>query len=135
MKKNLLTLLGVVVFLSAFNLKAQDLVMSPEMIATAVHHEVVGPLRDMPALTAEEIEALAEEEARVKRNEDLQYRNYPFYEQYKLDGPDPAHGSQRWVPTKASPALSRTGADKHLIPILRTTTVLQAPTITCKPSM
>lgn len=94
MKKTLLTLLGMVLMLSAINLNAQDETESPEMIATAVGHKVIGPIRDFPALSAAQLEALAEEEAKVKRNQDLKFRNFPFYEQNKLDGPDPAWQSE-----------------------------------------
>lgn len=94
MKKNLLTLFGMILMFGSLSLTAQDEVQYPAMIATAVHHEVIGPLSDFPALTAEELAATAEEESRVKRNEELQYRNYPFYEQYKLDGPDPGWQSE-----------------------------------------
>ncbi len=94
MKKTLLTLLGMVLMLSAISLNAQDETESPEMIATAVGHKVIGPLRDFPALTPTELAAMSEDEAKVKRNQDLKVRNYPFYEQYKLDGPDPAWQSE-----------------------------------------
>ncbi len=94
MKKNLLTLFGMILMFGSLSLTAQDEVQYPAMIATAIHHEVIGPLSDFPALTAEELAATAEEESRVKRNEELQYRNYPFYEQYKLDGPDPGWQSE-----------------------------------------
>ena len=84
----------------AFQLTAQDEVQSPAMIATAIQHVVVGPVKDFPALTPEELAAMAEDEAKVKRNQDLKFRNYPFYEEIKLDGPDP--GLQSEMGTKMS---------------------------------
>jgi len=100
MKSKLLTLFGLALMLSALNIHAQEDVQSPEMIATAIAHKVIGPLSDFPALTPEELAAMAEEDMKVKRNEDLQIRNYPFYEQFKNDGPGP--GVQREMGTKAS---------------------------------
>jgi PKD repeat protein len=90
MKKNLFTLLGLFMIMGSSNLHAQDEPQYPEMIATAIAHKVIGPVSDFPALTAEELAEMAKEDAKVKRNEELKVRNYPFYEQYKLDGPDRA---------------------------------------------
>ena len=90
MKRNLFTLSGMVLMIFALSLNAQDIPQKPEMIATAIAHKVIGPLSDFPALTPEELAAMEKEEAKAKRNEDLKVRNYPFYEQYKLNGPDPA---------------------------------------------
>lgn len=94
MKRNLITLSGIIMVMSAMQLKAQDDVQAPTMIATAVSHMVVGPLRDLPALTPEELAAMAEEEAKVRHNQDLKYRNYPYWEETRPSGPDPGLQSE-----------------------------------------
>lgn len=89
MRKNLITLTALVFIISALNLRAQEDVESPRMVATAIAHKVVGPVKDFPVLTPEELAAINQAEAKIERNKDLKYRNYPFYEETKLQGPDP----------------------------------------------
>jgi len=100
MKRYLLPFVSMILMLSTFSINAQEDIESPEMIATAVAHRVIGPLSDFPDLSPEEIAAMAVEESRVKRNEDLKIRNYPFYEQFKNEGPGP--GIQREMGTRGS---------------------------------
>ncbi len=92
--KNLLTLLGIFLVLGAFNLNAQDEVQSPAMFGTAIAHTVIGPVSALPALTPEEIALQEVEEAKKIRNPDLQFRNYPYWEENQLKRPDPGLQSE-----------------------------------------
>ncbi len=65
---------------SALNIQAQDNVQSPAMIATAIAHQVVGPVKDFPVLTPEEMAEMDLREATIIRNRDLETRNYPYWE-------------------------------------------------------
>jgi len=100
MKKNAMTLLSVIMLLTTLSLSAQNDAQSPEMFGTAIAHKVIVPMSDFSALTAEELAEMAVEEATIKRNQDLKVRNYPFYEQYKNDGPGP--GLQKEMGTRGS---------------------------------
>ncbi|MEN8226211.1 MAG: hypothetical protein ABFS05_12710, partial [Bacteroidota bacterium] len=88
MKNNLLTLLGIMMMFSALNINAQEDTQSPAMIATAIAHQVIGPVKDFPVLSPEELAAMDEKEAKMVRNKDLQYRNYPYWEETRLSRPD-----------------------------------------------
>lgn len=99
-KRNLFTFFSMLFMLSTLSINAQQNIESPEMIATAVAHRVIGPLSDFPDLSPEELAAMAAEEAQVKRNKDLKIRNYPFYEQYKNEPRD--IGLQKTMGTKST---------------------------------
>jgi len=75
MKKSYLLVLMLFAF--AFSLKAQDKAISPSYIGVGVYHGLSQPLRDIPAMTADEYEKM-ELDAAKPRNEDLQQRLYPF---------------------------------------------------------
>jgi hypothetical protein len=75
MKKSYL--LVMMLFAFAFSLKAQDKAISPSYIGVGVYHGLSQPLRDIPAMTADEYEKM-ELDAAKPRNEDLQQRLYPF---------------------------------------------------------
>lgn len=88
MKKHLISLLSLVALFFIPQTNAQE-IQKPQMIATAIAHKVIGPVADFPALSPEELDAQAVEEAKVKRNQELKIRNYPFLAETRLDGPDP----------------------------------------------
>ena len=62
--------------------------IKPDKVSTAIYHDVVGPIKDFPVLTAEELEAEQFEE-KVERNEELKERKYPFAATALPKGPDP----------------------------------------------
>ncbi len=80
MKKQLLAVLSLIIMFSAVKTNAQVEYESPAMISTAIYHDVVGPLKDFPAMTADELAELDLREAKMKRNQDLKVRNYPYWE-------------------------------------------------------
>jgi PKD repeat protein len=94
MKFTLTALLSMALLMAAFGLNAQDKPQSPEMISTAIYHDVVGPLKDFPVMSKEEMAEMDLREATIKRNQDLKVRHYPYYEETKLDGPDPGLQSE-----------------------------------------
>jgi len=67
----------------------QDEPISPTKVTTAIYHDVYGPLRDIPALDADALQAHLDREAKVVRNRDLKERNYPFAHLVEQPGPDP----------------------------------------------
>jgi hypothetical protein len=69
-------------------LSAQDKPVSPTYIGVGVFHGLSQPLRDLPALTAEEYEKM-ETDAMKPRNEELQVRLYPYAETALPKGNDP----------------------------------------------
>ncbi len=76
--KKLLTL-GVLscILLCSVNINAQQGAVKPDSFSEAVYFDRVGPLIDFPALTAEELIKLDEEEKNKVRNKDLRFRPYP----------------------------------------------------------
>lgn len=70
-------------------LSAQDKPVSPTFIGVGVYHGLSQPLRDLPALTAEEYLKM-EIDAMKPRNEDLRERQYPFAATALPRGNDPA---------------------------------------------
>ena len=88
MKTNLLVVLGLLIMLSAVTTKAQVEYESPAMIATAIAHKVVGPVKDFPELTPEQMAEMDLREATIKRNQELRVRKYPYWEESKATKPD-----------------------------------------------
>ena len=70
-------------------LSAQDKPVGPSYVGTGIYHGLSLPLRDLPALTAEEYEKM-EIDAMKPRNEDLKERQYPFAASALPKGNDPA---------------------------------------------
>ncbi len=91
MKKFLLLIL-----LLPWTLTAQDLPVSPSHITTGVYLGETPPLRDIPPLTAAELQALDEWNAEKMRNPKLRKRSYPYAETALPKGPDPVW--QRFAP-------------------------------------
>ncbi len=87
MKKNYLLML--VLFAAAFSLKAQDKAISPTYVGVGQYHGLSLPLRDIPALTADEYEKM-EIDAAKPRNEEIRERLYPFESTALPKGDDPA---------------------------------------------
>ena len=87
MKKNYFLLL--VLFAAAFSLKAQDKAISPTYVGVGQYHGLSLPLRDIPALTADEYEKM-EIDAAKPRNEEIRERLYPFEATALPKGDDPA---------------------------------------------
>ncbi|MBU2652220.1 MAG: hypothetical protein KKA81_14925, partial [Bacteroidetes bacterium] len=84
-----ITFTFITILMSVFSINAQDITVSPTAISTAVYHDVIGPLRDFPVMTPEQMEAI-KQDALVKRNKELKDRDYPFAETALPKGPDPA---------------------------------------------
>ncbi len=87
MKKFTLLMLLMLAFAAAVT--AQDKPVSPSFIGVGVYHGLSQPLRDLPALTAEEYEKM-EIDAMKPRNEDMRERQYPFAATALPKGDDPA---------------------------------------------
>lgn len=88
MKRNYF--IGLFCFLLATGgLKAQDQPLSPDIIGVGQYHGLSQPLRDLPALTADEYEKM-EIDAMKPRNEEMRERFYPFAETALPKGDDPA---------------------------------------------
>ena len=79
MKKIVMVILIAAYGAFFFHLNAQDQPVSPSMISTAIYHDVIGPLRDFPVMTAEELAQMDQEELTKERNKELKYRNYPYW--------------------------------------------------------
>jgi len=62
--------------------------IKPNKVSTAIYHDVIGPIKDFPALTAEEL-AAEEFEEKIERNEELKERKYPYAATALPKGPDP----------------------------------------------
>jgi hypothetical protein len=75
MKKNF-TLLVLLIVL-AIALRAQDKAISPSLVGIGHYHGLSQPLRDIPAMTADEYEKM-EIDAAKPRNVELSVRSYPF---------------------------------------------------------
>ncbi|NQT77088.1 MAG: T9SS type A sorting domain-containing protein [Bacteroidetes bacterium] len=88
MKRTVLTIMSFVFVFGLVKMNAQDDFESPEMISTAIYHDVVGPLKDFPAMTPEEHAEMDLREARMKRNQELKVRNYPYWEETRPAKPD-----------------------------------------------
>lgn len=80
--------MGTVLMLGTLMSGAQQGPESPQMIATAIAHQVVGPVKDFPALTPEELAEMDLREAGMVRNRELEVRNYPYWEQTRPTRPD-----------------------------------------------
>jgi hypothetical protein len=87
MKKFALLFLFVLALLSV--LSAQDKPVSPTFIGVGVYHGLSQPLRDIPAMTADEYEKM-EIDAMKPRNEDMRERQYPYAATALPKGNDPA---------------------------------------------
>ncbi|MCO5265459.1 MAG: T9SS type A sorting domain-containing protein [Lentimicrobium sp.] len=88
MKRNYF--IGLFCFLLATGgLKAQDQPLTPDIIGVGQYHGLSQPLRDLPALTADEYEKM-EIDAMKPRNEEMRERFYPFAETALPKGDDPA---------------------------------------------
>jgi hypothetical protein len=87
MKKATFLFFLLIAFLSVAS--AQDKPVSPTYIGVGVYHGLSQPLRDLPALTADEYEKM-EIDAAKPRNEDMRERQYPFAATALPRGNDPA---------------------------------------------
>jgi len=88
--KNLTLLIVAMLFLAiSTNVSAQDQPISPTLVGIGQYHGLSQPLRDLPALTADEWEKM-EIDANKPRNEELRERLYPFESTALPKGDDPA---------------------------------------------
>ncbi|MFA5418640.1 MAG: BACON domain-containing carbohydrate-binding protein, partial [Bacteroidales bacterium] len=62
--------------------------VGPDSFSKAIYFDRVGPLKDFPALTPEELATLNEKERTKVRNKDLQHRSYPNAANALPKGPD-----------------------------------------------
>ncbi len=81
--------LVIVLFVLALSVKAQEKAISPSFIGVGQYHGLSQPLRDIPAMTAEEYQKM-EIDAAKPRNEDLRERSYPFESTALPKGDDPS---------------------------------------------
>jgi hypothetical protein len=88
MKKNYLLLIAILLAI-VFTSKAQDKAISPSLIGVGLYHGLSAPLRDIPAMTAEEYEKM-EIDAAKPRNEEIRERLYPFESTALPKGDDPS---------------------------------------------
>jgi len=88
MKTNLIVVLSLMMLLGTLTTKAQVEYESPAMIATAIAHKVVGPVKDFPALTPQQLAEMDLQDAKIKRNQELRERSYPFWEETRPTKPD-----------------------------------------------
>jgi hypothetical protein len=86
-KKYVLAVLFLLAIAIALN--AQDKPVSPTYIGIGQFHGLSQPLRDLPAMSAEEVEKM-EIDAAKPRNEELQERLYPYAATALPKGDDPA---------------------------------------------
>ena len=77
MKKLLLNILILFSILLTPLHSAYGQAVKPDKVSTAIYHDVVGPIKDFPVLTAEEL-AAEEFEEKIERNEELKERKYPY---------------------------------------------------------
>ena len=70
--------LGLLISLQSYSQQTTpNLKVNPDGFSSAVYFDRVGPLKDFPALTPEDLLKLDEKEKNKVRNKDLQVRNYP----------------------------------------------------------
>ncbi len=89
LKNAIVICLTAFIVLPGFNSKAQNEGVRPSSFSKAVYFDRVGPLKDFPVLTEEDLMALDEKEKNKVRNKDLQYRSYPNAENALPKGVDP----------------------------------------------
>lgn len=82
-------LLVLLLFVLAYTSKAQDKAISPTLISKGQFHGLSRPLRDIPAMTADEFDKM-EIDAAKPRNEEMRERSYPFANKAFPKGDDPA---------------------------------------------
>ncbi|MBK6345365.1 MAG: T9SS type A sorting domain-containing protein [Bacteroidales bacterium] len=115
MKKNYF--FGLLCFLMiASGLYAQDRPISPAVTGVGVYHGLSLPLRDIPALTADEYEKM-EIDAMKPRNEDMRERSYPYAETALPKGDDPAWQQKMGTaPAPKAPIVSFDGPSSPYYP-------------------
>ncbi len=114
MKKLFLLFVSLSVF--AVNSHGQQKAVSPQQISKAVYFDIVGPLKDFPPVTKEELEEM-EDYGGNERNKDLKKRFYPYQSIALPIGPDAVW--QKEMGTKVSskgPILSINGQSSNSIP-------------------
>lgn len=89
MKQKVLLLMFFLAGLLTIQSMAQDKPLSPSYVGVGTYHGLSQPLRDIPALTADEYEKM-EIDANKPRNEKIRTREYPFAETAFPKGDDPA---------------------------------------------
>jgi len=99
MKKLLLNILILFSILLTPLHSAYGQAVKPDKVSTAIYHDVVGPIKDFPVLTAEEL-AAEEFEEKIERNEELKERKYPYAATALPKGQDPI-----WQKTMGSVSL------------------------------
>jgi len=70
-------LLFVLLFALAFSSNAQEKAIKPSLIGVGQYHGLSKPLREIPAMTADEYEKMVIDAAKP-RNEEIRERSYPF---------------------------------------------------------
>jgi hypothetical protein len=69
---------------------SQDIPLHPALIRTGVFHGLTPPLRDIPAMSAEEFDKLKAKAEKKALNRKLEFRSYPFAATALPKGPDQA---------------------------------------------
>ena len=91
---------GLLMFAS-MGVEAQEESVAPDSFSEAIYFDRIGPLKDFPPLTPEDLIALDEKEKNKVRNKDLQVRLYPNAENALPKGTDAVwqkiHGQTRGI--------------------------------------
>jgi len=85
-----------------YEVNAQDAPVYPTMIGKGVFLGETPPLRDLPALSPEEYQAMVMKAQKKLLNQKLKFRSYPFKSIALPNGPDPA-----WQKTMGTADVSR----------------------------
>ena len=116
MKTRILLLIAVF-FLGSFVMYAQDRPVHPSSVVTGTFIGISKPLRDLPKITQQELDKLAERSKTKQLNESLKLRSFPFAATALPKGPDPV-----WQKTMGESAGSKapianfTGQDSPYYP-------------------
>ncbi len=99
MKKLITICLVIFAVTNVQQIFAQQGKVSPTSVDKAIYFDRIGPLKDFPALTPDELKALEDKEIHKVRNKELQNRSYPFASTALPKGADKAwqkkNGSRR----------------------------------------
>jgi hypothetical protein len=110
-------LLILLSFSLPFSLNAQDKAIRPSAIITGTYHGETPPLRDLPALSAAEWQAMAEEAERKVLNPKLRTRSFPYAATALPKGPDPVWQKEMAaIRELRAPVLNFNGQDSPYFP-------------------
>ena len=114
-RKTLLTAILCIFLIGKLQLKAQEGPIKTDEVIRADFHDVIGPIRDFPAMTEAEFK-LHQKFAKKKRNEGLSERLYPFAATALPKGPDPVWQHQMGTNQNRETVLSFAGQNSPYFP-------------------